>query len=288
MEIILEQFEDKHGYRPNRKDHPVFCQDLAQRVEQLKLALTVQQQSQLVLSCNGDQLTATVTREQFNAKCSHLVQKAMKKTLQTVKDANLDWQGIDEIYAVGGPSLMPIIGEQLEKLTGKKISRRCEPHCAAALGAAIAGRLECQRLGRPYIVSGLTLPPIDYYLRDILSRSIGVAVLDENSREICCVLLAKNIPIPSIQTRTFKMTEPNQTTALIRVLDGEDGAEASQCVELGKFELKDLPPRPDLIGRIEIIFNLDASGILTATARDTVSGKTAELQITYKNKAEAA
>jgi len=34
-ELIQEQFEAKHNYRPNPKDHPVFCQDLAQRVEQL-------------------------------------------------------------------------------------------------------------------------------------------------------------------------------------------------------------------------------------------------------------
>jgi len=100
-------------------------------------------------------------------------------------------------------------------------------------------------------------------------------------------MLAKNTPIPSIQTRIFKMTEPNQTEVLIRILDGEDDQEAAKCVELGRFELKDLPARPDLIGRIEIIFNLDANGMLTATARDIVSGKTAELQIAYKNKMQS-
>jgi molecular chaperone DnaK (HSP70) len=84
------------------------------------------------------------------------------------------------------------------------------------------------------------------------------------------------------------MSELNQTEVLIRVLDGEDGAEATQCVELGRFELKGLPARPDLIGRIEITFNLDRNGMLTATARDTVSGKTAEMKITYTNKDKAA
>jgi len=286
-EILLEQFEATHRYRPTQKDHPVFHQDLQQRLEQLKLTLTVQKQSQIVLSCDGDSLKASVTRDQFDERVRPLVETAMKRAEQTVKDANLGWKDIDEIYAVGGGSLPPIVREELEKLSGKKISRRCEPHCAAALGAVIAGQLEYARLGKEYRVKGGTLPPPDFYVREILSRPIGVAVLDENGKELCSEILAKKTPIPSIQTRTFKMTEPNQTEVLIRVLDGEDGTEADKCVELGRFELKGLPPRPDLIGRIEITIHLDKNGMLTATARDTVSGKTAELQISYKNKAEA-
>jgi molecular chaperone DnaK len=287
-EILLEQFEATHGYRPTQKDHPVFYQDLQQRVEQLKLALTVQKQSQIVLSCEGDSLKALVKRDQFDERVRPLVERAMKRTEQTVRDANLGWKDIDEIYAVGGSSLPPIVQGELEKLSGKKISRRCEPHCAAALGAVIVGQLEYARLGKEYRVKGWTLPPPDFYVREILSRPIGVAVLDENDRERCSAMLAKNTRIPSVECRTFKMTESGQTEVLIRILDGEDGADANKCVELGRFELKDLPARPDLIGRIEITFNLDRNGMLTATARDTESGKTAEMKITYKDKAEAA
>ena len=86
-EIILEQFEDAHGYRPNPKDHPVFDQDLSQRVEQLKLALTVQQQSQVVLSCDGDSLRASVTRGQFNERARPLVETAMKTTYKNKAEA---------------------------------------------------------------------------------------------------------------------------------------------------------------------------------------------------------
>ena len=251
------------------------------------MSLTANTQAQIVLSCDGDLLKTTITREQFNNRVRPLVQKAIERTAKTVKDANLAWRDIDEVYAVGGGSMPPIITEELEKLTGKKVSCRCEAHAAAAMGAVIAGRLEYAPLGREYKIRAGTLPPPDFYLRDILSRPIGVAVLDDE-KEKCSVLLRKDTPIPSIQTRLFKMTEPNQTEVLIRDLDGEDDANASECVELGRFELEALPPRPDLIGRIEIVINLDASGILTATARDIVSGKTAEMKITYKNKAEAA
>jgi molecular chaperone DnaK len=287
-EMILEQWETEHGCRPQPDDQIIFYQDLSQRVEQLKLALTVQSQSQLVISCDGDTLKAVVTRDQFNERVLPLVGRAMKKTEKTATDANLGWDDIDEIYAVGGGSLPPIVREELEKLTGKKISRRCEAHSAAAFGAVIDGRLEAARKGEDYRIIGGTLPPLDFYLREILSRSIGVAVLDENDKELCSEILVKNTPIPSIQARMYKMSMPNQTDVLIRVLDGEDGADADKCVELGRFELKGLPVRPDLIGRVEITFNLDRNGMLTATAGDTVSGKTSNLEITYDNKANAA
>ncbi|MHC4538691.1 MAG: Hsp70 family protein [Planctomycetota bacterium] len=287
-EIILEQYERAHGYRPKPKDDSVFYHDLSQRAEQAKLTLTVRPQTEVVLSCNGDTLKVTVTRAEFNKRILPLVEKAMRITEKTVKDTNLDLNDIREVYAVGGGSLVPIVQEELEKLTGKKVSRRCEPHSAAALGAVIAGRLEYARLGKDYRVRGGTLPPPAFYVREILSRPIGVAVLDETEKELCSEILAKKTPIPSVQTRTFKMTEPSQTEVLIRVLDGEDGIEANKCVELGHFEMKALPPRPDLIGRIEITFNLDRNGMLTAAAHDTVSGKSAELKMAYKNKADTA
>ena len=178
---------------------------------------------------------------------------------------------------------MPIVTELLEELTGKKVSRRCEPHCAAALGAVIAGRIEYERQGKTYTCGNVALPGPGVYLREILSHSIGVLVLNEADREICFEMLSKDTPVPSIQTKLFKLSGSEQTEVLIRLLQGKDGQNAKDCVALGHFELKDLPPRSDLIGRIEITFTLDANGILSAKARDTVSGKQSEMEVDYKN-----
>ena len=171
-------------------------------------------------------------------------------------------------------------------LTGKKVSRRCEPHSAAALGAVLAGRIEYQRQGKAYRCGDVVLPAPDLIVHDILSHTIGVMALDENNRQICSEILSRDTAIPSIQTKLFKLSEPNQTAVTIRVLEGNDGTEADKCLELGKFELTDLPARPDLISRIEVTFSLDANGLLTAKARDNASGKTEEMEINYDTKAK--
>jgi len=282
-EKLLEEFETKNGFRPSPEEHPVFYQEMMQRIEQLKISLSAQSQSQVVLFCEGKQLQMAITRQQFNDWVQDLAEKTMTKTEQTVKEANLDFTKIDEVYAVGGGSMMPIVTELLEELTGKKVSRRCQPHCAAALGAVLAGRIEYERQGKTYTCGDVALPGPGVYLREILSHSIGVLVLDQKDREICFEMLSKDTPVPSIQTKLFKLSGSSQTEVLIKLLQGNDGQDAKDCTALGHFELKDLPPRPDLIGRIEITFTLDANGILSAKARDVVSGKQSEMEVDYSN-----
>ena len=200
----------------------------------------------------------------------------------------MDISQIDEIYAVGGGSMMPIVAELLEELTGKKISKKCEPHTAAAFGGILSGRLELQRQGKNCTVGNVVLPPPTTIVHEILSHTIGVLVLDEDKRDICNEILSKRTPVPSIQTKVFQLSQPDQTGVIIKVLEGENGKDAKDCLTLGHFELNDLPPRPDMIGRIEITFSLDSNGLLTAKARDVVSGKQEQMQIDYDIKAKPA
>lgn len=282
-EQILTAFAAEHNYRPNQAEHPVFCQDLHQRVEQIKVSLSAQVQSNFTIGCNGDIFSTTVTRTQFEEWIIDLVRETIELTEKTISEAGLTWGDIDVIYTVGGSSMMPIVTQELEQASGKKISQSCEAHCAAALGGVIAGRLEYERQGKAYTVGSVTLPPPSYFMKDILSLAVGVLTLDENGKEICSEILAKEIPIPSLQTKQFKLTEPNQTEVRIEILQGQEGDPVKNCTALGHFELHNLPARPDVVSRIEITFDLNAGGMLTATGRDVISGKTAELQIDYKN-----
>ncbi len=277
---LLDEFEAENGFRPSKEEQPLFYQEMAQRIEQLKISLSAQSQTSIVLFCEGKQLQLTVKRDQFNQWVEDLARKTIEKTASVVKQANLKITDINEIYAVGGGSMMPIITDMLEELMGKKVSKRCEPHSAAAFGAVIAGRIKCEIEGKTYTCGDVVLPGPDIFVNDILSHNIGIMALD-GDRQICSEILSRDTAIPSIQTKLFKLSEPNQTAVTLKVLEGDNGKMADDCLELGIFQLQDLPPRPDLIGRIEVTFSLDANGLLTAKARDNASGKTAEMEITY-------
>ena len=287
-EKLMDEFESVNNFRPSKGEHAVFFQEMTQKIEQLKISLSVQSQSQVVLFCKGKQFQMTVSRDTFNSWVRDIAEKTIQKTREVIEDANVDISQIDEVYAVGGGSMMPIIAELLEELTGKKISKKCEPHSAAALGGILSGRLEYQRQGKNYTIGDVVLPSPATIVHEILSHTIGVLVRDQNERNICSEILSKDTPVPSIQTKTFQLAEPNQTAVIIEVLEGNDGKDVKDCLTLGHFELNDLPIRPDLIGRIEVTFSLDNNGLLTAKARDTASGKEEQMQIDYDIKSKQA
>lgn len=285
---LLEEFESVNGFKPSEDKHAIFFQEMSQKIEQLKISLSVQTQTQVVLFCEGKQLQMTVTREQFNSWVRDIAEKTVQKTKLVINDASLDISDIDELYAVGGGSMMPIVIELLEGLIGKKISKRCEPHCAAAFGGILSGRLAYQRQGKNYTIGNVVLPSPMAIVHEILSHAIGVLALTGDTNEVCSEILGKETPIPSIQTKVFQLGQPNQTAVTIKVLQGENGQGAKDCLTLGHFELNDLPPRGDLIGRIEVTFSLDNNGLLTAKARDIVSGKEEQMQINYEIKPKQA
>jgi L1 cell adhesion molecule like protein len=49
---------------------------------------------------------------------------------------------------------------------------------------------------------------------------------------------------------------------------------------LGKFNLEGIPPTPRGVPQIEVIFDLDANGIMNVSAEDKGTGKTSNITIT--------
>ncbi|MNX92183.1 Chaperone protein dnaK2 [compost metagenome] len=54
---------------------------------------------------------------------------------------------------------------------------------------------------------------------------------------------------------------------------------ANQNKSLGKFVLNDIPPAPRGVPQIEVIFDIDANGILNVTAKDKGTGKQQNIRI---------
>ena len=97
------------------------------------------------------------------------------------------------------------------------------------------------------------------------------------------VILDKGAPIPSTRTHCFELAKPNQTNAIIEILQGQEGASHSQCLVLGYFELTGMTPIEKGAHKIEICLKIDKNGMLNAAAYDPESGVSADLNIDYKN-----
>ena len=281
-ENVLEQFEKEHKYRPMPAADPLFFQELRERIESSKISLSVKNEANLVVRCDSRLLNMRITRADVESSTKDLLGITIERSLKTVQDAGITEAEIDEVYPVGGSSLMPMVRQALEKTFGNKVVQKCEPHYAAALGAILAARVEYARCGKQFFVGGVALPHPNILLREVTTYSIGVSVENDNNQVVFYEMIPKRTPIPSTHVKRFKLAKPNQTAALIEVLQGEEGQPRDKAVRLGQFDLTDLPARAEMTERIEIEFTLDSSGVLTAIARDMESGRTAQLAIEYK------
>ena len=81
-------------------------------------------------------------------------------------------------------------------------------------------------------------------------------------------------------SQVFSTAADNQTQVGIKVLQGEREMAADNKL-LGEFELVGLPPAPRGTPQIEVMFDIDASGIVTVSAKDKSIGK--EQQITIRS-----
>jgi molecular chaperone DnaK len=115
----------------------------------------------------------------------------------------------------------------------------------------------------------------DVLLLDVTPLSLGIETLGG----VMTKLIQKNTTIPTKATQVFSTADDSQPAVTIHVLQGER-ERAVGNKSLGQFNLEGIPPAPRGTPQIEVMFDIDANGILHVTAKDKATGK--ENKITIK------
>jgi len=191
---------------------------------------------------------------------------------QALRDAGTQPKDIDRIIFVGGPTRMPAVRAFFEDMMGRKAEMGVDPMECVASGAAIQAGVLAGEAGLGEIV-----------LVDVTPLTLGVETLGG----VATPLIARNTPVPVKQTETFTTAADMQTSVTIHVFQGERPMSADN-VSLGEFNLDGLPPAPRGVPKIEVTFDIDASGILNVTAKDTATGKTQSIRITGSTRLNTA
>ena len=262
---MLDEFKKEQGIDLSKDK--MALQRLRDAAEKAKIELSGVQSTEInqpfiTMDATGPKhLSLTLTRSKLEALTADLIHRTKEPCLKALKDANMTPEKIDEVLLVGGMTRMPAVQEMVRSIFKKEPNKGVNPDEVVAVGAAIQGGV-------------LTGHVKDVLLLDVIPLTLGIETLGG----VMTPLVERNTTIPTQKKQVFSTASDNQPAVTIVVLQGERPM-ARDNREIGRFDLTDIPPSPRGMPQIEVIFDIDANGILHVSAKDLSSGKEQKIRI---------
>jgi molecular chaperone DnaK len=267
IDWLVQGFKDEHNI--DLRQDRMALQRLKDAAEKAKCELSSVRETEVnlpfIISSGRNEalhLQKTLTRQTLEELSDDLIERTVDICKQTLEDAKLEKNEIDEVILVGGMTRMPKIQQSVEKFFEKEPNKGVHPDEVVALGAAIQG-------------AALIDDKQEMVLLDVTPHALGIMTFGSYFEE----LIPQNTTVPTHRTKIFTTSRDNQTAVKILVMQGES-QKAEENELLGEFILTGLRRAPKGTVEIEVTFEINADGIVSVRAKDLETGLEQSIQVT--------
>lgn len=304
ISMVEEKFREQTGF--DEEFDSDILQELQLKCEQAKRQLTTSSQASVPLKIDRKyQAAITITREEFDARTSHLLASAIdltRKVFDIIEERN---KKISKILLVGGSSFMPQVAEAVREEFGmepllnepnESVSKGACIYCAWKLNHVeitdepigtdtdieeekIIEVVENEETGSKEVVFALpgggtrvvdiTIPGniAEKIITKIATKSFGIRAYVNNVEKIANLII-KDTVIPYSITKTFGTFQDNMDCVSIELFQSpyiEDHYDLDEGDKIGNSLLEGLPPGLPAGSPVDITFTLDDSGLIKIT-----------------------